>query len=68
MRDNLKQINISRFIEHTNNTERQKGARNMSQHKNKSQNSDSKNIKPSDIKGKLEVPDKRERKDGPGGN
>lgn len=25
-------------------------------------------IKPSDIKGKLEVPDKRERKDGPGGN
>ncbi len=40
----------------------------MSQHKNKSQNSDSKNIKPSDIKGKLEVPDKRERKDGPGGN
>ena len=25
-------------------------------------------IKPSDIKGKIEVPDKRERKDGPGGN
>lgn len=27
-----------------------------------------KNIKPSDIKGKLEVPDTRKRKDGPGGN
>ncbi len=26
------------------------------------------NIKPEDIKGKIEVPDKRERKDGPGGN
>ncbi len=25
-------------------------------------------IKPGDIKGKIEVPDKRERKDGPGGN
>lgn len=24
--------------------------------------------KPSDIKGKLEIPDTRERKDGPGGN
>ncbi len=27
-----------------------------------------KDIKPNDIKGKIEVPDKRERKDGPGGN
>ncbi len=27
-----------------------------------------KNIKPSDIKGKIEIPDTRERKDGPGGN
>ena len=27
-----------------------------------------KNIKPSDIKGKIEVPDTRPRKDGPGGN
>ncbi len=26
------------------------------------------NIKPSDIKGKIEVPDTRKRKDGPGGN
>lgn len=25
-------------------------------------------INPSDIKGKIEVPDKRERRDGPGGN
>ncbi len=25
-------------------------------------------IKPSDIKGKIEVPDTRERRDGPGGN
>lgn len=33
---------------------------------NKQQNK--KNINPSDIKGKIEVPDKRERKDGPGGN
>lgn len=29
---------------------------------------DKKNTNPSDIKGKIEVPDKRERKDGPGGN
>lgn len=29
---------------------------------------DKKNPNPSDIKGKIEVPDKRERKDGPGGN
>ncbi len=35
---------------------------------NKQPNSNSKNIKPSDIKGKLEIPDTRERKDGPGGN
>lgn len=33
----------------------------------KNQNS-KQDIKPSDIKGKIEVPDKRERKDGPGGN
>ena len=26
------------------------------------------NIKPKDIKGKIEISDKRERKDGPGGN
>ncbi len=26
------------------------------------------NINPKDIKGKIEIPDKRERKDGPGGN
>ncbi len=26
------------------------------------------NVKPCDIKGKIEVPDTRERKDGPGGN
>ena len=33
------------------------------------QNSDSKkNIKPEDIKGKIDIPDKRERRDGPGGN
>ncbi len=35
---------------------------------NDNKKNDSKNIKPSDIKGKLEVPDTRERKDGPGGN
>lgn len=27
-----------------------------------------KQVKPSDIKGKLEIPDTRERRDGPGGN
>lgn len=27
-----------------------------------------KHIKPGDIKGKIDVPDKRERRDGPGGN
>lgn len=27
-----------------------------------------KEIKPNDIKGKIEIPDKRVRKDGPGGN
>lgn len=38
---------------------------------NQKQEQDSKNkknIKPGDIKGKIEVPDKRERRDGPGGN
>jgi len=41
----------------------------MADEKNMKQNKDSKNhIKPGDIKGKIEVPDKRERKDGPGGN
>ncbi len=29
---------------------------------------DKKDIRPNDIKGKIEIPDKRERKDGPGGN
>lgn len=32
----------------------------------KKQNKNS--LKPNEIKGKIEVPDKRERKDGPGGN
>lgn len=37
--------------------------------KEKTTNNKSKNnIKPKDIKGKIEIPDKRERKDGPGGN
>lgn len=37
--------------------------------KNTEQNQKNKNnINPADIKGKIEVPDKRERKDGPGGN
>lgn len=35
---------------------------------NKHQTHPPKNIKPGDIKGKIEVPDTRERKDGPGGN
>ncbi len=29
---------------------------------------DKNKIKPGDIKGKIEIPDKRERRDGPGGN
>lgn len=29
---------------------------------------DKNNIKPKDIEGKIEIPDKRERQDGPGGN
>ncbi len=38
-------------------------------HKEPKKNSNSnQNIRPSDIKGKIEIPDKRERKDGPGGN
>lgn len=40
----------------------------MSKNNNKKQPHSHKDIKPSDIKGKLEVPDTRERKDGPGGN
>lgn len=37
-------------------------------HKENKKNSKPKDIKPSNIKGKIEVPDTRERKDGPGGN
>ena len=37
-------------------------------HKTDKNQNPKKDIKPSDIKGKIEVPDKRERKDGPGGN
>lgn len=41
----------------------------MSEKTDKKQKNDSKKyIKPSDIKGKIEIPDTRERKDGPGGN
>lgn len=41
----------------------------MSKKNNKKQSqANTKNIKPSDIKGKIEVPDTRERQDGPGGN
>lgn len=35
---------------------------------NNKQQSGSKTVKPGDIKGKIEVKDTRERKDGPGGN
>ena len=44
----------------------------MADNKNTKQEQESKEKKPltnpGDIKGKLEVPDTRERKDGPGGN
>lgn len=39
----------------------------MSNEKNIKQNEE-KNIKPSEIKGKIEIPDNRQRQDGPGGN
>nr|QGT51036.1 hypothetical protein Firmicute1046_1120 [uncultured Firmicutes bacterium] len=39
----------------------------MSNNTNKP-HSKSKTVKPGDIKGKIEVPDTRKRKDGPGGN
>ena len=44
----------------------------MTENKNVQKEQESKNpknvIKPSDIKGKIEVSDTRERRDGPGGN
>lgn len=44
-----------------------KGAIDMADNHNKKADSQ-KQVKPSDIKGKLEIPDTRERRDGPGGN
>ncbi|MGN0107079.1 MAG: hypothetical protein ACI4A5_05195 [Hominilimicola sp.] len=40
----------------------------MNNEKHQKNHSGKKAINPSDIKGKIEVPDTRERKDGPGGN
>ena len=45
----------------------------MSEEKERKQKHDlesknKKHVNPSDIKGKIEVPDTRERRDGPGGN
>lgn len=40
----------------------------MNKEKNKNQRNQNKTIKPSDIQGKIEIPDTRERRDGPGGN
>lgn len=37
-------------------------------HKTGKNDTKSKTVKPGDIKGKLEIPDTRKRKDGPGGN
>lgn len=46
-----------------------KGEIKMAEEKDIKQNFDpKKHIKPGDIKGKIDVPDKRERRDGPGGN
>ena len=55
------------------NTNKKKGGIDMSKGKNTAQNQekqpqDKKPTTPGDIKGKIEVPDTRERKDGPGGN
>lgn len=36
--------------------------------KKQQETKDQKQVKPSDIKGKIEVSDTRERRDGPGGN
>ncbi len=40
----------------------------MSEEKVNKNTNDKKHIKSGDIKGKIEVPDTRERRDGPGGN
>lgn len=40
----------------------------MKNNKNPKNTNTKSNIKPSDIKGKIEVPDTRDRQDGPGGN
>ena len=40
----------------------------MNNNKNQKNLNTKNNIKPSDINGKIEIPDTRERKDGPGGN
>lgn len=40
----------------------------MSKNKNQKNPNEKNNIKPSDIKGKIEITDTRERQDGPGGN
>lgn len=40
----------------------------MNDEKKKPQKEEKKPIKPGDIIGKIEVPDTRERRDGPGGN
>lgn len=52
------------------NTEYKKGDMNMSESKDikKETNSPKPLTKPGDIKGKIDVPDTRERRDGPGGN
>ncbi len=40
----------------------------MSKEKDKKNIKDTKHIKPGDIDGKIEIPDTRERRDGPGGD
>ncbi len=52
-------------------TNREEGVDDMEQKKDVKQNQTTKGKKltnPGEIKGKLEVPDTRERRDGPGGN
>ncbi|MBR2895087.1 MAG: hypothetical protein IKC03_05440 [Oscillospiraceae bacterium] len=52
-------------------TNREEGVDDMEQKKDGKQNQTTKEkklTKPGEIKGKLEVPDTRERRDGPGGN
>ena len=58
---------VWQFLCKSEHTKNKKGRLYMNKEKDTNSN-DKNNIKPKDIKGKIEIPDKRELKDGPGGN